>query len=173
MLEVKWKEWSICHSIFLARCFNPCYVGSKMERLNLVRLLPDQNNVSILVMLEVKWKDRSYFFRKHTCGVSILVMLEVKWKEHLHHIIRQRHQVSILVMLEVKWKAVIQDGHHLFTNSFNPCYVGSKMERIYDARSLSSPNCFNPCYVGSKMERTFLPLNPSASVKFQSLLCWK
>jgi len=32
MLEVKWKGKSGLASNYYAICFNPCYVGSKMER---------------------------------------------------------------------------------------------------------------------------------------------
>ena len=37
--------------------------------------------------------------------------------------------VSILVMLEVKWKVVVLTVIFNLVRSFNPCYVGSKMER--------------------------------------------
>ena len=43
---------------------------------------------------------------------------------------RQTNFVSILVMLEVKWKAqdtLLKDKE---IGSFNPCYVGSKMESM-------------------------------------------
>ena len=36
--------------------------------------------VSILVMLEVKWKDLEAIYPLYIPSVSILVMLEVKWK---------------------------------------------------------------------------------------------
>ena len=31
MLEVKWKVESSASIVFIPMCFNPCYVGSKME----------------------------------------------------------------------------------------------------------------------------------------------
>jgi len=57
--------------------------------------------------------------------------------------------VSILVMLEVKWKASEKEVGRLNAQSFNPCYVGSKME--------------------SKLNN----YSPHLSSLFQSLLCWK
>ena len=82
MLEVKWKEpvlFLIGTKVF---CFNPCYVGSKME--------------SFLISFVL------FFY----------------------------YTVSILVMLEVKWKVLTQHVGELSTGCFNPCYVGSKMESI-------------------------------------------
>mgnify|MGYP000362227672 CR=1 FL=1 len=37
--------------------------------------------------------------------------------------------VSILVMLEVKWKVQNNEFQKPNYQGFNPCYVGSKMER--------------------------------------------
>ena len=56
---------------------------------------------------------------------------------------------------------------------FNPCYVGSKMERLWNSFVQMRVRCFNPCYVGSKMERH--GKNPACDNLggFQSLLCWK
>ena len=56
-------------------------------------------------------------------------------------------------MLEVKWKACYNILSSVVTNSFNPCYVGSKMESSYPSILRQKPFRFNPCYVGSKMER--------------------
>ena len=82
--------------------------------------------------------------------------------------------------------------------SFNPCYVGSKMESLVfviiglfltfvsilvmlevkwkDCAAFRSTGfilCFNPCYVGSKMEsEKSIKLTPFVAM-FQSLLCWK
>ena len=36
--------------------------------------------------------------------------------------------------------------------SFNPCYVGSKMESAIQISIYIRTSSFNPCYVGSKME---------------------
>jgi len=56
-------------------------------------------------------------------------------------------------MLEVKWKAQSVPFELMANECFNPCYVGSKMERIFVlSLFLSFQECFNPCYVGSKME---------------------
>ena len=52
-------------------------------------------------------------------------------------------------MLEVKWKEKIQLKIFYMHYSFNPCYVGSKME------SVDHPN------------------DRLIDDKFQSLLCWK
>ena len=35
---------------------------------------------------------------------------------------------------------------------FNPCYAGSKIERIEIPSSRFDGICFNPCYAGSKIE---------------------
>ena len=43
--------------------------------------------VSILVMLEVKWKDLYEWFQSRREAVSILVMLEVKWKDYANFLI--------------------------------------------------------------------------------------
>jgi len=56
-------------------------------------------------------------------------------------------------MLEVKWKVVYLELIYKSMRGFNPCYVGSKMERMLCAFSMKKRICFNPCYVGSKMER--------------------
>ena len=81
--------------------------------------------------------------------------------------------VSILVMLEVKWKDSKRLDSREKSLSFNPCYVGSKME----SNSLLSTNrrfpCFNPCYVGSKMESIRISDSTELVDGFQSLLCWK
>jgi len=56
MLEVKWKDrlhWGY-NSDQIG--FNPCYVGSKMESTHKVSRSWSNWGVSILVMLEVKWK---------------------------------------------------------------------------------------------------------------------
>ena len=76
-------------------------------------------------------------------------MLEVKWKECYESRPRQNYTVSILVMLEVKWKDEIG---------------------FISANELG---CFNPCYVGSKMERSFAQTTQNLYSQFQSLLCWK
>ena len=60
--------------------------------------------------------------------------------------------VSILVMLEVKWKVKIMRLLLAIEFRFNPCYVGSKMERKNPIAHICTIGCFNPCYVGSKME---------------------
>ena len=39
--------------------------------------------------------------------------------------------VSILVMLEVKWKEMNANQFTTRIFCFNPCYVGSKMERTF------------------------------------------
>ena len=52
-------------------------------------------------------------------------------------------------MLEVKWKVKEQ------------------------AREMREMRSFNPCYVGSKMERLEERISRSTDVVFQSLLCWK
>ena len=56
MLEVKWKEKIGMVVIKSSTSFNPCYVGSKMERAVLHVQDKVDPYVSILVMLEVKWK---------------------------------------------------------------------------------------------------------------------
>ena len=56
-------------------------------------------------------------------------MLEVKWKEELIKCKSQDKSVSILVMLEVKWKVSDFQDIKERERCFNPCYVGSKMER--------------------------------------------
>ena len=56
MLEVKWKECSYFIYKEDKPSFNPCYVGSKMESLYFHLYDKLQADVSILVMLEVKWK---------------------------------------------------------------------------------------------------------------------
>ena len=38
---------------------------------------------------------------------------------------------------------------------------------------LPKERCFNPCYVGSKMERKVDPDKREHYFEFQSLLCWK
>ena len=58
-------------------------------------------------------------------------------------------EVSILVMLEVKWKDFLDE---LLLDIF--------------------PS-FNPCYVGSKMESEIKQLQLKKKALFQSLLCWK
>ena len=62
--------------------------------------------------------------------VSILVMLEVKWKAPSPSVSSASNSVSILVMLEVKWKVKPVDNYYYNQIRFNPCYVGSKMERV-------------------------------------------
>ena len=62
--------------------------------------------------------------------VSILVMLEVKWKDKKRHAFFASILVSILVMLEVKWKVRINSVVRSPERGFNPCYVGSKMESV-------------------------------------------
>jgi len=66
----------------------------------------------------------------HWCRyfVSILVMLEVKWKVNAINLFSLRIFVSILVMLEVKWKVNGVVSKDVKSTGFNPCYVGSKME---------------------------------------------
>jgi len=81
-------------------------------------------------MLEVKWKVISFSFFMMLIYVSILVMLEVKWKALYLEKRKILLKVSILVMLEVKWKALSGAMTSEYGNSFNPCYVGSKMESI-------------------------------------------
>ena len=76
-------------------------------------------------------------------------MLEVKWKVQYYHLYLYHNLVSILVMLEVKWKGIPK---HYFIQ-----YKGS----------------FNPCYVGSKMERMYFVFKSTQKMMFQSLLCWK
>ena len=56
-------------------------------------------------------------------------------------------------MLEVKWKEYPKEVTRQRYKSFNPCYVGSKMERRLKTVTESLETGFNPCYVGSKMER--------------------
>ena len=55
-------------------------------------------------------------------------------------------------MLEVKWKAVAVLLTLVPLKGFNPCYVGSKMERGTVLALAAQEASFNPCYVGSKME---------------------
>ena len=55
-------------------------------------------------------------------------------------------------MLEVKWKALLIATAFGGTGGFNPCYVGSKMERKVKVLLSKYIRRFNPCYVGSKME---------------------
>ena len=57
--------------------------------------------------------------------------------------------------------------------SFNPCYVGSKMERTGTTLFFIIKRCFNPCYVGSKMESHCMVFISKIEFSFQSLLCWK
>ena len=57
-------------------------------------------------------------------------------------------------MLEVKWKDTPPTSPYPCGQGFNPCYVGSKMERTPEYISLKNQVRFNPCYVGSKMEST-------------------
>ena len=52
-------------------------------------------------------------------------------------------------MLEVKWKGVNAKVDLLVTTSFNPCYVGSKMES------------------------SLFGIDLQVNERFQSLLCWK
>ena len=129
MLEVKWKDFQGLHPLRLYFSFNPCYVGSKMERSSARLEAAIILYVSILVMLEVKWKGKESIQMSPYIAVSILVMLEVKWKEKAikQHCISIN--VSILVMLEVKWKVAQLDRCSGIILRFNPCYVGSKMER--------------------------------------------
>ena len=79
MLEVKWKVQYCWLSVLIVCRFNPCYVGSKMERHSSISLRIS-SFVSILVMLEVKWKVLQHVILVEVTFVSILVMLEVKWK---------------------------------------------------------------------------------------------
>ena len=81
--------------------------------------------------------------------------------------------VSILVMLEVKWKAKLWFKSISIFSSFNPCYVGSKMESLVSPAFIQIQLRFNPCYVGSKMERQSKQRYESITDTFQSLLCWK
>jgi len=62
MLEVKWKDYRLVLKKLFDGCFNPCYVGSKMESQVIMWSGICQRAVSILVMLEVKWK--VYFARR-------------------------------------------------------------------------------------------------------------
>jgi len=105
MLEVKWKVGYSSTIIISTISFNPCYVGSKMESLIKSRMHVLNFFVSILVMLEVKWKVKPIHRHFLYSVVSILVMLEVKWKDINRTFWRSGTGVSILVMLEVKWKA--------------------------------------------------------------------
>ena len=56
MLEVKWKVGVEYRDEGSEISFNPCYVGSKMESMSVGNILLSSSQVSILVMLEVKWK---------------------------------------------------------------------------------------------------------------------
>ena len=55
-------------------------------------------------------------------------------------------------MLEVKWKVTCMAYLIRENISFNPCYVGSKMESETWLFQILVHLRFNPCYVGSKME---------------------
>ena len=56
---------------------------------------------------------------------------------------------------------------------FNPCYAGSKIERLVSLPIQVNIICFNPCYAGSKIERTMFVEDGEVDMVFQSLLCWK
>ena len=79
-------------------------------------------------------------------------MLEVKWKEQTCSRSRTGAKVSILVMLEVKWKDLEVTHQTADDLRFNPCYVGSKIERKELNQGNTLQYGFNPCYVGSKIE---------------------
>ena len=80
-------------------------------------------------------------------------MLEVKWKVYNDLLAGNSSGCFNPCYVGSKMERAMSKQQSIIAKRFNPCYVGSKMERKKPKTNKFRRQCFNPCYVGSKMER--------------------
>ena len=105
MLEVKWKDACLRTSSLLFICFNPCYVGSKMESLD------------TLVQIQLRPRFNPCYVGSKMERLNTLFLFSDFFSFNPCYVGSKMESSSSISFFATVF-------------CFNPCYVGSKMESI-------------------------------------------